>query len=532
MHPVKLRLARAASTLALLVAGVPVACIAPQRDAGTVVMASGADLQSANPLVTVHPLARQVQRYALFVTLLRYDSLLAPVPYFARRWEWSSDRRVLRLHLAPDLSWSDGTRTTAHDVAFTLLAARDPRTGYPRASELSALDTALALDDTTAELRYGGAQASVPPILMELAIVPEHSLRAVPRSDLRTAAFNDAPIGNGPFRYVSRQRGARWTFARNDAFPASLGGPPKLEGFVVSVVDEATTKFAGLTSGELDVAGISPTMAHLAERDRTLRLLTYPVMFSSAICFNTTRPPFDDARVRRAVSRAIDRKRIVDIALDGYGHPSSSPVPPENAFASEIVVKPDTVLADSLLDAAGWRRGSNGVRTRGGRTLHVELLTVGTGDNIAEQLIQSDLAARGIELVIRQTELGSFLAAAHGNPRTFDMLLAGIPGDLALSYVGALFSSAQKGGALDYTGFHSVALDTLLARAQAASIGAERRAAWLDVQGTIDSLAPAAWIYHSRGVQGISRRVGGVRMDLRGELVTLHDWTLAAPPGR
>ncbi|HEU4721348.1 MAG TPA: hypothetical protein VFS59_08295, partial [Gemmatimonadaceae bacterium] len=57
--------------------------------------------------------------------------------------------------------------------------------------------------------------------------------------------------------------------------------------------------------------------------------------------------------------------------------------------------------------------------------------------------------------------------------------------------------------------------------------GEPRRAAWTAVQRTLDSLAPATWIYHARGVQGVSRRVRGARMDLRGELVTVRDWSLA-----
>jgi peptide/nickel transport system substrate-binding protein len=73
------------------------ACGAPARPAGVVVMASGTDLESANPLVTVHPLSRQLQRHALFVTLLRLDDQLQPVPYFARRWRWSPDRTALTL---------------------------------------------------------------------------------------------------------------------------------------------------------------------------------------------------------------------------------------------------------------------------------------------------------------------------------------------------------------------------------------------------------------------------------------------------
>ncbi|MDQ6828173.1 MAG: hypothetical protein M3081_04845, partial [Gemmatimonadota bacterium] len=75
-----------AATFAMMCVG---SCAAPSPRRGTVVYASGTDLESANPLVTIHPLSRQVQRYMLFVTLARYGTTLEPEPYFARAWRWS-----------------------------------------------------------------------------------------------------------------------------------------------------------------------------------------------------------------------------------------------------------------------------------------------------------------------------------------------------------------------------------------------------------------------------------------------------------
>ena len=516
------RIASTALALLLAVGG----CLAPSRPDDVVVLASGADLESANPLVTTHPMSRQVQRYALLVTLLRYDSTLTPQPYLARRWTWRDAGRTLVLSLIGDLAWHDGVRTTAHDAAFTLLAARDPATGFARAAELASLDTAFALDDTTLVLTFRRAPSGLPALLSELPLVPRHLLAAVPRGGLRSAAFNEGPVGNGPFRFVSRRRGASWTFERNAAFPASLGGPPALRGLVIAVVDEATTKFAGLASGELDMAGIAPAMATLAQRDATLEVLSYPVLFGTGLFFNTTRPPFDDARVRRAVAIAIDRSRVVEVALSGYARPSSSPVPPDSPLARRTASVQDTAESDRLLDASGWRRGADGVRRRDGRPFEVELLSVGSGDNVAEQLVQADLAARGIAVRLRQTEMGSFLTAARAREKRFDFLIAGIPGDLALSYVNALFGTSQRGGTLDYTGFHDPGLEALVTSASEAAPGEPARLAWEKVQVALDSLAPATWLYHSRGVQGVARRVQGVTMDLRGELVTVHDWTL------
>ena len=516
-----------ASTACALIASVIllVGCAPPERPAGTVVYASGSDLESANPLVTIHPLSRQIQRHALFVTLARFDSALVPVPYAARSWSWSRDMRTLTFQLDPTIRWHDGRPTTAADVRFTLDAARDPRTGYLRASDLAGIAELAVLDDWTLAVYFEDPQPSFPLVLCELPILPRHLLASVLRSEMRRAEFNVAPVGNGPFRFVRRVAGQRWEFARNPDFPLSLGGPPLIERLIVAVVDEPTTKFAGLVSGELDVAGIPPTMATLARGDQALDVIDYPVLFSYALAFNPSRPPFDDARVRRAVSLSLDRERIIQTALAGYALAARGPVPPDHPLSAASGVARDTLLADALLDSAGWRRISGG-RARDGMRLSFELATVGSGDNAAEQLIQADLDARGIDVSIRQLELGAFLAMARAPRKEFDAIITGIPGDLSLSFLGAMYEGAQAGGSLDYSGFHTPRLDSLLASARKAGVAADAKPLWIAVQGELEREMPAAWIYHARGVQGISRRLRGVRMDLRGELATLTRWTV------
>jgi hypothetical protein len=86
------------------------ACTSAPRRGNTVILASGADLQSANPLLTTHPLARQVQRYALLVTLVRYDSALTMAPYLARRWEWSARGDEATLHPTADSAGTMASR--------------------------------------------------------------------------------------------------------------------------------------------------------------------------------------------------------------------------------------------------------------------------------------------------------------------------------------------------------------------------------------------------------------------------------------
>jgi peptide/nickel transport system substrate-binding protein len=453
------------------------------RRGATVLFASGADLQSINPLLTVHPLARQVQRYVLLTTLARYDSTLTPRPYLARAWEWTPDRRRLTFHLRSGVRWHDGRPTTARDVAWTLEAARDPVTGYPRTNELTALESVAAPDDSTVVLRFRVPPPAFPDLLTDLGILPAHLLDTVPHARLRQAAWNNTPVGNGPFRFVSHEPNRRWVFVADTSFPKALGGPPRLQRFIVVVVDEPTTKLAALTSGELDFAGIQPAHAEFVRRDPELEVLSYPLLMTYGIVFNTRRAPFKDPAVRRLLSDAIDRKELVEGYIYGFGTPAVGPVPP----AAPNYLPIATIARDIRSPA------------NSGRRLAFELLTVGSGEGALEQMVQARVRSAGFDLTIRQLELSAFLARVYGPTHDFDAAVLGVPGDLGLGYLAPLAALAGL----------QVPADP----------GAAQRM-------FADSL-PVAFLYHARGLQGVNRRVHGVTMDLRGELPTVHDWWVA-----
>jgi peptide/nickel transport system substrate-binding protein len=462
----------------LLIAALTAACSSSaDRRGATVLFASGADLQSINPLLTVHPLARQVQRYVLLTTLARYDSTLTPRPYLARWWAWSDDRRRLTFHLETAVRWHDGRSTTARDVVWTLSAARDPATGYARTNEMAGVESIKAPDDSTVELRFRAPQAAFPDLLTDLAILPAHLLDSVPHAQLRQASWNSLPVGNGPFRFVSHEPNRRWVFSANRSFPDALGGAPLLERFIVVVVDEPTTKLAALTSGELDFAGIQPAHATFVERDPNLRVVSYPLLMTYGIVFNTRRPPFNELRLRRALSVAIDRDELVQGYIYGFGTPAHGPVPPAapNYF-------PITRSLTSTLPP----------RAR----VTFELLTVGSGEAALEQMVQARVRSAGFDLTIRQLELSAFLARVYGPAHDFAAAVLGIPGDLGLGYLAPLAALAGLDVPSDPAAAQRMFADSL----------------------------PVAFLYHARGLQGMNRRVHGVTMDLRGELPTVQHW--------
>ncbi len=465
------------------------------RRGATVLFASGADLQSINPLLTIHPLARQVQRYVLLTTLARYDSLLVPRPYLARSWRWWDDGRALTFRLRTDVHWHDGIATTAQDVVWTVQAARDPATGYPRFTELQTVTSVVALDDSTVELRFNGAAAprnadDLPDVLTDLAILPAHLLDSVPHGRLRDASWNVHPVGNGPFRFVTHDPNRRWVFARNAAFPADMGGPPAVDRLIVVVVDEPMVKLSALVAGELDFAGINPQHAAFVRRHHELAIREYPLIFPYGLVFNTRRAPFDDLRARRAAALAIDRQEIVDGYLFGFAAVADGPVPPglpRYRAQPPVPLAPDS--ARRLVAELSKKAPPS-----------FELLSVGSGEGALEQMLQARLAAVGFRVTIRQLELSAFLDRVYGERHDFTAAVMGIPGDPGLGFL-------QPLGNL--TGI-PIPADPIAA------------------QRVFAEQLPVVWLYHARGVQAMNSRVRGVRMDMRGELPTVAAWRV--PP--
>jgi len=472
-----------------IVAAAAAACAAggarAERRGATVLYASGADLQSMNPLITVHPLAKQVQRYVLLTTLARYDSALIPRPYLARVWRWSPDQRILTFTLHRTVRWHDGRPTTARDVAWTLNAARNPDSGYPRLAELAEIFFVDTPNDSTVVLRFAEPQTGFPDALTDLAVLPAHLLDTVPLPLLRRAAWNAAPVGNGPFRFVAHEPNRRWVFEANPDFPQALGGPPRLARFIVVVVDEPTTKLAALAAGELDFAGIQPAHADYVRADPRLHVVDFPLLLTYGIVFNTRRPPFDDAAVRLAAALALDRREIIDGYLFGFGQPADGPVPPE--APGYVAPRPLPTAPDSAR------------RLLHGRRVAFELLTVGSGEAALEQMVQARLHDVGFDVTIRQLELSTFLDRVYGSRREFAAAVVGVTGDLALGHVATL--------------------------AQLAGVRVPRDPA--AAQRAFAQLHPVAFLYHARGVVAMNRRVQGVRMDLRGDLPTVALWQAA-----
>lgn len=503
----------------------------PPRYGGTAVVAGPTELNGLNPLVSSEAWADQVLRFALFMPLIRYDARLGYEPYLAQSWEMTGDTGVV-FHLRHDVHWQDGPPTTAYDVAFTYERAKDPATAFPNGEYFEYWQGVQVLDSFTVRFRF---KPHAEPLagLPFTPIVPKHLLDTIPPGRLRQAAFNMAPVGNGPFRYASHRGNDRWVFEANPDFPQALGGRPYLDRFVWRVVPENIAQVADVETGDVDVA-LTPPMSAVRKAGavKGVHLVEYPSRRYAFVGWNGRRPPLNDPRVRRALTMAINRQAMVEGFRDGFGQVAVGPVLPWHwAFDHDLPPLPfDPDSARALLAAAGYRdRDGDGiVESPAGKPFRIVLKVAANNSvnrDIAE-LIRGNLAAVGVGITTQPVDGTTLIGDVTSPDRQFDAFVLAWDGDFRLNLRNQ-FHSAEIAGPYQFASYRNPEVDSLL---DAANVIEDRKQAlplWYRLQRILRDEQPWTFLYYQPQVLLVRDRLQGATMDIRGALVNLSRWWLA-----
>lgn len=499
------------------------AATATVRPGGQLTLALGSDFgcldpQQVSSVDSVYP-ARQ-----LVDSLTDQDPRTGKiVPWLAERWEVSPDATTFTFHLRPGATFSDGTPVNARavkanfDTAGKLGAIAAQAAGYLRGYR----DTTV-VDDLTAKVSF------TKPTVQFLQATSTHTLGLVsPTSTARTAAERCASgiVGSGPFTLTSYQKNESIVLARRAgyAWGSSLWknhGPAYLDRLVFQIVPEAGVRNGSLRSGTVD-----GDTAVSAQDEQGLRTDGFTLQYRAApglpygFSVNNAHQPLDDTAVRRAVSLAINRKEVVDTVFTPLTKPATSPLASSTLgytdLSKNLSFDPDE--AKKLLDGAGWRPGSDGIRARDGKQLQltVQYFTGQISAKPALELIQQQLRAVGVALVLRQDPV------ANGGPiiqaKKFDLLWGHTKG-ADPDVLRTQYSSAG----LNFNNLKPGPLDAILAR-QAATVDPNARLTLVrDAQKTIVTNQYNVPVVELTVVLGLSAKVHDVILNADARL-QLHD---------
>ncbi|MEX2572047.1 MAG: ABC transporter substrate-binding protein [Gemmatimonadota bacterium] len=507
-----------------------------QRYGGTAVVAGTADLQSMNSLTSTDSYSNSIQREMLFAPLIKYDADIEPMPWLAERWDTvrvAPDSIDLVFHLRSDIRWHDGEPTTAEDVRFTFERAVDPATAFANVSGFDEYSREVeVIDDYTIRFRLR-PHSDFLDMWYQTAIMPEHLLGDVPPGQLMQHPFGtSAPIGNGPFRFVRRVQGQEWVFEANPDFPGDLGGQPYVDRFVYRVIPEMTTLLTELLTGSIDVyLGPNPNQAGQIEAAADARLMTSPTRQWNYLAFNTRRPLFEDARVRRAIAMGLDREQMIDALVYGYGTVGRSTVTPAHWSYDdsdpETRLPYDSDAARELLAEAGWedRDGDGVLENAEGREFRFTLITNAGNDVRGDiiQIVQAQLRPLGIVVEPRLVEWNTMTALLQDRERNFDAVVAGWV-DYFRKDDRDILHSENIDAPFQYVGYANARVDVLI---DTVAVMTDREAAlpfWREYQRLIVHEAPYIPLYYPQRLAGVRERLRGVVMDLRGEFATITDW--------
>ena len=310
----------------------------------------------------------------LYESLTTFDARLNLVPQLAESWDNPNDL-TWRFHLRPDVHWHDGRPFTAADVVFSLDRIRRAGTGQEFQAFLVAVDQVRAIAPLLVEIT---TRRPYPILLNKLAFV---SIVPAGSPDEITS-----PVGTGPYRFVRRTLGDG---IEVEAFPGYWGPRPAETRVELLGMPDPETRRTGLARGDIDI-GIDPAGGESAANGHGYRVLAQDSLVVAYLAFSAGTPPFDDRRVRQAVSLALDRELLVRRALRGRGTPLGQMVG-RNVFGYVPGLAPperDVAAARRLLAEAGHPEGID-------VTLEARF---GRGANeVAQELAEAGIRAQVIE---------------------------------------------------------------------------------------------------------------------------------------
>jgi peptide/nickel transport system substrate-binding protein len=505
----------------LLALALPAAAAA--QPAGTLVVGLVAEPVNLDPAQVTDLNSNRVGRRVVETLVTFPEEKTEVVPGLAESWTISKDGLQYTFKLRKGVSFHDGTPLNAAAVKFSIERQINPdhpayKLGkYPFANYFFGNVKAVEpLSDDRVAFLLKEPRASF------LAVLTAGAASIVSPAAVMKAGvdYPSRPVGTGPFKFASWDRGQRVVLEKN---PAYWKGPVKYERVVFRPIVEDQARLTELLTGQLDlIVGVPADFVGQLESNPKVGVLRQTGVHVWYLGINNQKKPFDDRRVRQAMNYAVDKDAIVRDVLKGTGTPSKGPVQP-NTWGAEPGLRfypHDPARAKKLLAEAGY---PNGFST----TLWVPESGSGMQTPVAmSTVIQSNLKAVGITVALQTMEWGAYLAKLRSKEQELFALswMAGMEDPDMVLYP-LLHSSQWTPNGPNRALYRNEKFDQLLTEARHTTDQAKRAALYRQAQKILVEDAPWIFVDHEVQIAAFARRVQGFKLhpsfDLRVETISL-----------
>lgn len=475
-----------------------------EKDGGDLVIARASDAVTLDPAGSNDTISSDVQMN-IFETLVQLDEKSELQPNLAVSWEAVEDT-VWEFKLQEGITFHDGTPFNAAVVKANIERTIDPDIGSPRAMLYNMVTNIEVVDDVTVrfETKYPfsplPAHLAHPGGVMISKEQIETDYEAMKNGEEPGNVINEQPIGTGPFIFDSWENGQSIRLVKNENY---WGKDALLDSVTFKVVPEDLTRLAELETGDSHVSNpLNPSDITQVETNEELSVQKQESSALTYIGFNMKKKPFDDVKVRQALSMAIDKQQVIEGVYDGIGIPAKGPLAPTVfGYDEKLTGIPYNVEeANELLKEAGYEDGfSTTIWTNDSR----DRIDIATN-------VQAQLQKIGVKAEIEVLEWGAMLEqTAKGEHDMFVFGWTTVTGD-ADNGLYPLFHTDNLGEAGNRTFVDDAKLDKLLDQARQTNDEKERFDYYREAQELITDIAPIIPIHHQEYLLGVRKEVQGL----------------------
>lgn len=463
----------------------------------TLIVAMGSDAKSFDPQGSRDIFSNQVNRQ-IYTTLLRMDEAKNEIaPGLAESYK-KIDNLTYEFKLRKGVKFHNGEVLKASDVKFTLERALTPA-GASIGSLVGNVDLAglKTPDDNTVVIKLKKPNPGFLMVLtMEnMGILNEKAVKAAGKD------FGQNPVGTGPYKFVSWQRGNKIELTRFDDY---FGDKAKIKNVVLRIIPEGTNRVIELESGGVDITlDVTTNDVKRVQENKNLQLFRTIDNSVTYMGFNTSKKPFNDVRVRQAFAYAIDIKAVVEGAWRGVGKPAVGMIAPNLMYSNPALKMHEynPAKAKQLLAEAGY---PNGFKTESWTNDRKERIDMA-------QIMQSMLKEVGIEIEIKVFEWGAYFDKTAKGEHTMYQMSWTVSANDPDQILDPLFHSKNIGAAGNRAYYSNPKLDALMDKGSTMDNGDDKKKIYFEIQDLLMAEMPYMPLLNGEQVIGARANVKGFK---------------------